>query len=1161
VIYLRSLYPKTISCKFIGWENFYMSLQIIYGRAGSGKSMYALNKIKKTLDEKNETPVFLLVPEQFTFQAEKNLSEILGSGGILKTEVLSFKRMAHRVFTEVGGVTTPQLHAAGKSMILANILSEKENEFVFLKGLSKHKGFVESLSSLIKEFKRYNVTPIILEKASLRVDFQDKLKELAFLYQAYEDEVSKRYKDTDDDLTLLAKKIPLSKTFQNSIIWIDEFSTFTPQEILVLDALMEKAKHIQITLCCDSIDDSNLDPYDVFYPVKKGLKNLLQVARKNKIEILSPIDLNANPLPRFLESPELSHLEKNFFRHPCNSYPKKNVNTAIFSAINIYSEVENVAKNILALAREKKLRYKDIRVVCRNLETYEKIISVIFKTYQLPFFIDQKREVSNHPLVRMILSLFDILTGNWSYERIFSYLKTGLTQIPKEDIDLLENYVLACGIRGSQWTMNGDWRHKYGVFSLSHKHEPTDEFYQKINTIRQKVVEPILDFSYNAKGHKTPIQIARALFQFLCKIELPKKIEEKIEFLRSKGELLLANEYTQVFGMVMDALDQLVEVLEDKPIALDRFGKFLSIGLEEYRLGVIPPALDQVMIASVERSRSHRVKALFVLGVNDGVFPSSDFQEGLLSDQDRSTLHQLGIPLSEDAKAKALEEQYLIYRTLTTPSHFLRLSYSLGDLEGKGLRPSTIISRFKKVFVNSPRFSDLIEDECFAINQISSKIPSFDQLTYHFRKGFDKGWVEKPWLDVYSWYSKQPDWQEILQGLSYGLGYNNIPSNISSLKAKKLYGSPMYTSVSKIEKFASCPFSYFIQYGLKARERKLFKMGAPDVGNFLHIAIETFSKSLEKENQTWRTFDSEWAAVKVEEIVEELVAKMMGVSNGGSYRMISLVKRLDRVVNRVVWVISQQIRRGNFEVYGYELDFGTFGSFPPIQINTPNGDVVYLTGRIDRVDILENEQGTYVRIVDYKSAGKQFDLLDIYHGLQIQLLTYFDAICENSGNHLKAPVLPGGIFYLRLDDPLIKENLTLSDELIQKAVLKKLKMQGVYLKDVSLVREMDLDLKGYSSIIPAFINKDESLGTSSSFSLEAFELLRKYVKKLLTVTTSNMLNGDVSLMPYKKQKDTACKYCKFITLCHFDPRISSNEYKLITKKEESEILELMKFLD
>jgi ATP-dependent helicase/nuclease subunit B len=1138
-----------------------MSLQIICGRAGSGKSMYALQKIKETLDAKTETPVFLLVPEQFTFQAEKNLSEILGSGGILRTEVLSFKRMAHRVFTEVGGVTTPHLHPAGKSIILAKILSEKENEFVFLKGLSKHKGFVESLSSLIKEFKRYNVTPLNLEKASSQVDFQNKLKEIALIYKAYEEEVSKGHKDTDDDLTLLAKKLPLSKTFQNSMIWIDEFATFTPQEILVLEALMIKAKHIQITLCCDSIEDSILDPYDIFYAVKKGLKNLFQMARKNQIEILSPIVLKKNPLPRFIESPELSHLEKNFFRYPCSSYPKRNFNTGIFSAINIYSEVENVAKNILALAREKKLRYKDIRIVCRNLETYEKIISVIFKTYQLPFFIDQKREVSNHPLVRMILSLFDILTGNWSYEKIFSYLKTGLTQIPKEDIDLLENYVLACGIRGSQWTMNGDWRHKYGVLSLSHKDEPTDEFYQKINTIRQKVVEPILDFSYRAKGQKTPTQIASALFQFLCKIELPEKIEEKFEFLTNKGELLLANEYTQVFGMVMDALDQAVEVLEDKAISLDRFGKFLSIGLGEYSLGVIPPALDQVMIASVDRSRSHRVKALFVLGVNDGVFPSCDFQEGLLSDQDRFTLHQLGLPLSDDAKSKALEEQYLIYRTLTTPSHFLRLSYSLGDLEGKGLRPSTIISRFKKVFPNSSHSSDLIDEEGFEINQISAKIPSFHQLTYHFRKGYDKGWVEKPWLDVYSWYSKQTDWQKSLQGLSYGLDYNNTPSNISSSKAKKLYGSPMYTSVSKIEKYASCPFSYFVQYGLKARERKVFKMGALDIGNFLHISIEAFSKSLEKENQTWRTFDKEWATVKVEEIVEELVSKMMGVSNGGSYRMISLVKRLGRVVNRVIWVISQQIRRGNFEVYGYELDFGTFGSFPPIQINTPNGDVVYLTGRIDRVDILENEQGTYVRIVDYKSAGKQFDLLDIYHGLQIQLLTYFDAICENTGNHLKAPVLPGGIFYLRLDDPLIKQDLNLSEEVIQNAVLKKLKMQGVYLKDVSLVREMDLDLKGYSSIIPAFINKDESLGKSSSFSIEGFELLRKYVKKLLTDISSNMLDGDVSLMPYKKQKDTACKYCKFITLCHFDPKISSNEYKIIPKKEDEEIIELMKFIN
>ncbi len=1138
-----------------------MSLQIICGRSGSGKSMYALQQIKEFLDTKDDTPIFLLVPEQFTFQAEKNLSEVLGLGGIFKTEVLSFKRLAHRVFTEVGGVSTPHLHPAGKSMILANILSKKEHEFVFFKNSPKHKGFVESLSSLIKEFKRYNVTPKSLESLSFQVDFHEKLKEITWIYQSFEEEISKRYFDTDDDLTLLAKKLPLSKTFQNSIVWIDEFSTFTPQEMIVLESLMKSAGKIHITLCTDFITQDSLDPYDVFYPIKKGLWNLLQVAKRNQIKISDPVILDKDPLPRFLESKELAHLEKNFFRYPCTSYTEKNIHSEVFSALNIYSEIENVAKNILALARDKNFRFKDIRVVCRNLGTYEKIIHGLFKTYQIPFFIDQKRKVSNHPLVRMLLSLFEILTGNWSYEKIFSYLKTGLTQIPKEDIDILENYVLACGIKGSQWTMNGDWRHKYGLFNTSLKDELTDDFYQKINAIRKKVVEPILNFSFHAKGQKTPTQIAHALFQFLCKIELPEKIEEKIEFLRTKGELLLANEYTQVFGMVMEALDQMVEVLENKPIGLEAFGKFFSIGLGEYSLGTIPPALDQVMVASVDRSRSHRVKALFVVGVNDGVFPSCDFEEGLLSDQDRFALRELGLPLSDDAKAKSLEEQFLIYRTLTTPELFLRLSYPLGDLEGKGLRPSTIISRFKKIFPHSPKRSDLYTGESFDINSISAKIPSFNQLTYHFRKGFHKGWVEDPWLDLFAWYSHQEDWQQKLKGLSYGLSYQNIPSPITASKAKKLYGFPMYTSVSKIEKYSSCPFSYFIQYGLKARERKVFKMGAPDIGNFLHVALEAFSKSLEEENHSWRTFDKDWSTLQVNAIVEDLVGKMMGISNGGSYRLVSLVKRLGRVVNRIVWVISQHIRMGNFEVYGYELDFGNFGAFPPIEIKTPKGDVVYLTGRIDRVDVLENEQGTFVRIVDYKSASKQFDLLDVYHGLQIQLLTYFDALCENTGNHLKAPVLPGGIFYLRLDDPLIQENPTLTDESIQKAVLKKLKMQGIYLKDVSLVREMDSSIDGYSTIIPAFISKSGTLGKSSNISMEAFELLRKYVKKLLSEISYQMLQGDVSLKPYKKQKDTACKYCKFITLCHFDPKLSSNGYKIITKKDADDIFERMKFPD
>ena len=1136
-----------------------MGLRIIYGRAGTGKSFYVLNKIGNILKSGKCEPTFLIVPEQFTLQSERNLIKVLDNGGILETEVLSFKRMAHRVFGEVGGLSFPHIHQAGKNVIISNILQKNKENLEVFQGMVAHNGFVNSISTLIKEFKRYNVAPNDLLKYSKGFDFSQKLEELAFIYKEFEDEVKIKYTDSDEDLTMLAKRLSKSKLLESSILWIDEFSSFTPQEMQVLKELLKKAKEVNITLCTDSIFDENEEAVDVFYSVKKTAKNLIKLANEAGVEVEKHVFIDGKTPPRFKESPQIAHLEKNYFAYPAKTLKDKGDSVKIYSCLNIYSEAQNVAKEIMGFIREKGFRYKDIGVVCRNLEAYEKVVSVIFKAHEIPFFIDKKQDVLSHPLVRMILSLFEIITGNWSYEKVFSYLKTSLTDISKEEIDILENYCLACGIRASQWTMEGDWHHNYGLFAISGDESLTDEFYERINDIRRRVVFPILNFSKKAKGRKTPKQIATALYEFLCELNIPDRIEERISFFRESGELSLANEYSQVFGVLMDSLDQLVAVLEDKSIGVETFSKYLMVAFTEYKMGLIPPSLDQVMVGSIERTRSHEVKVLFIIGVNDGVFPTSDFQEGLLSDDERNKLLEKGLELAENTKVKAFEEQFLIYKTLTTPSMYLRLSYSLGDLEGKSMRPSIIISRLKKLFPKIAHHNDLVEKKDFELEELTGKMPTFNRLVYNMRKGLELGEIELEWFDVLSWFLKKEGWKSRCKGISYGLTYNNIPENISKEKAEKLYKTPLYTSVSRVERYSGCPFAYFVEYGLKAKERRIFKVGAPDVGSFLHSAIEEFSKGLSEEGLTWKDFDKDWGKQRVGKIVDGLVSTMLGSSHGRHLRVVSLLKRLERIVNRIVWVISEHIKSGNFDIYGYEMLFGNGGEFPPIKIEVPGGSDVYLTGRIDRVDILEQDDGTFIRIVDYKSGNKKLDMTDVYHGLEIQLVSYLDAICQNTGKKLKEPLLPGGIFYLRLDDPLVKANFNMSDQEIEKEILKNLKMQGVLLADVSLVREMDNDLNGYSRIIPAAINSGDKLGKSSkAIDLEQFDILRGYVKNLLSQISGKILSGDVSLQPYKKKDVNACKFCKFITVCHFDPKLEENNYRIIQQKDDEEIFEMMK---
>lgn len=1133
-----------------------MGLRLIYGKAGSGKSTYCITKMQETL-KMDENQAILLVPEQFTLQAEKRLINLFGTGGILKNEVLSFKRMAHRVFSDVGGITYPHINNAGKSIIISRVIEELKKELEYFAPIAEHKGFVSKIGSLITEFKRYNITPDKLNIFSKQVEFSKKLGELAAIYDSFEKGIWDCYRDCDDDLTILADKMCKTNIFDNAYIWIDEFNGFTPQEYRVIAQLLERAKEVNISLCTDSINYEEQGGCDVFSPVKTAARNLIKMAKDANINIFDHVNLNKETMPRFIKSQELSILEANYFSYPNKKYSKETGDIDIFTSINIYSEVENVAKEIIALCREDGYRYKDIAIVTRNLDTYEKIVRVIFTSYEIPFFIDKKHEVSNHPLIKIIQGLFDIINGNWSYEAVFSYLKTRLTDIDESELDILENYVLACGIRGSSWTMSGDWRHSSAIFSDIVDVEHTEEFFIKINDIKKRVVTPILDFCEKAKGKKRPIEICTALYDFLCQLGIPEKIESKIEFLRVQGELAMANEYSQVYGIVMELLDQLVEVLDDKGIGIERFSKILAIGFAEYQTGSIPPSLDTVMVGSVDRSRTDELKALFILGVNDGVFPSATFEEGILSDKDRNELKGIGLILADDTTSKAFDEQFLIYRTISTAKEKLKISYPIADLEGRGMRPSIIISRLKKIFPQIKHVSNVIESNKFEISEVCGKTPTFNRLLNQFRKATDSNSIDEEWLDVYSWYFKKEEWRNKVLGIYAALEYRNIPETVSAKKVAKLYGVPLNTSISKIEKYSSCPFSYFIQYGLKAKERKVFKISAPDIGNFLHIIIERFSSELADEGQSWRTFDREWAAQKVKKIVEDVLNKMKNSLFSSSMRYISLTRRLSRVVNRVIWIISEHIKRGNFEPLGYEMAFGDGGEFPPIKLEFEGKTKVLLTGRIDRVDILKKEEGTYIRIIDYKSGAKKFNLSDVFYGLQIQLLTYFDAICENGGAEITKPVLPGGIFYLKLDDPLVKGELDMSEEEIEKAVLKQLKLQGLLLADVGLVKEMDGQINGSSIIVPARLNKGDVLGKSSAASMDRFELLKKYVKKLLKDITGEMLQGNVEIKPYRKQRETSCRYCKFLSICQFDPRLESNRYRAIQKKEDEEVFCLM----
>jgi len=1132
-----------------------MSLRIIYGRAGSGKSRFCIEDIKRSKIKYPEKTLILMVPEQFTYQGEKNVVEALGASGLGEAEVMSFKGLARRVLDQVGGGARQHVSSAGKAMILYNILENNKTNFKAFGRSAGQRGFVDRLSSMLSELKRYNVSPDLLWVVKDQVEdryLKDKLEDLSLIFKDYEELVHNRYIDTDDDLTILAQRMDKSQMLMDAEIWIDEFSGFTPQEYEVIKKLLKLCSRVNITLCTDClVDKEKIQDVDVFSPTKYTSSRLIEMAEEIGVEIEKPIRLEGDIPWRFSDNKAMMHLEKNFFRYPYDIYKEKTESLGIMSAANPYSEVEAVARQLIEFCRDKGLRYKDMAVVTKDLDGYEKLIRVIFTQYGIPFFIDKKRVVADHPLALLVLSAISIIQKNFTYETMFRYLKTGLTGIDRSDVDLIENYVLANGIRGNQWYSQNPWTYRLNHSFEEEPSQEENETIDKVNMIKQSIIEPLLILKDGLKKNKSAKEMIKCLYEFLCQIGIPERIENLIDLYSQRGDLEIADEYRQIWDVIIQVLDQIVEVMGAETLDIDTLYNLLYIGFTQHHMGIIPHSADQLLVGSVDRWRSHEIQCLFILGVNDGVFPASAKDEGMLSDKDREVLKSLGLELALDTKSKSFQEQYLLYTTLTKAEKYVRLSYPIADHEGKALRPSYVISRLKRIFPNMECKSNVLSlGE--TIDLIGPPMPSFNYLIGFLRALMKNEKDAEIWKDVYLWFMEQEEWRQKLQNVTEGLYYNNEEKPLGKEKVSKFYGNVYYSSVSRLERFASCPFAYYVEYGLKAKERKIMKLKAPDIGSFLHLVISKFSEALKEHGLEWRDLDQEWCRTEVSKIVEEIVESAQDIPFKRSKRYNYLKERLKKVVVRSIWLIAEHVKRSGFEPIAYEVAFGQTDELPALTLELPEGEKVILTGRIDRIDLLETDKGSYVRIIDYKSGSKDFKLSDVYNGIELQLITYLSAIWEKGLKDKKEPFIPAGILYFKLDDPIIKADGKDREKDVEEELMKKMKMKGLILADKEVITQMDKTISGDSLIIPASIKKDGSLGQrSSAATLEQFELLKEHVRKTLMKLCHQMLSGNISISPYRRRKYISCSYCSYSSICRFEKEI--NRYRIIGDMKDEEV--------
>lgn len=1081
-----------------------MSLRIIYGRAGTGKSEICLNEIKEKKDKK----IYIITPEQFSYSMERRLLKNSENKVSLQAEVISFRRLANRIFAEVGGANDVILSQSGQAMIIYSILEqEKEN----LKFLGKTKENIDLILKELTELKKHNITTKKIEENVYNisdVNLQGKLQDIHKIYELYEKQIKNKYIDEDDILSKLSKKIPESKMFENSIVYIDEFAGFTMQEYSIIAEILQKAEQVNITVCADNLKTDTNPETDIYFYNKLFINKVIKIAKEKNIEIEADIKLKENYR---LKNKELKHLEQNLYSLEPTEYLKKTENIEIKLTKNEYSEIENIGAEILKLVREKDWKYSDIAIITKDVSQSSNIVKAIFEKYNIPIFIDEKTEITENIIIKYVISILEIFSNNWSQEAVLNYIKSGFLDIKKEEIYKVENHCIKFGIKGNKWYKN-KWN--------------------ELQELQEKITAPLLKLKNSFNKDKTAKEISEKIYKFLEENQIQEKINQKIEKLKEKNELERAREHKESLEILINVLDEIVTFFGAEKISFEKYKEILKIGLKNKEIGKIPQFIDQVIIGDIDRTRTHKVKAIFITGMNDGNFPSVNKNEGYFNDKDREILKENNLEIAKNTLEGLYEDQFNIYKAFTIAEEKIYVSYISSNKEGASLRPSILINKIKKIFPKIEEKSDVLERKA----EITNANATYEELISKIREVSDGKEIDKIWFEIYNWYNTEENWKGKIQKNLQALKYNNYAEEIKKENIKKIYGETIKTSVSKMEQYKKCPFSFYLKYGLKLKEIEEYKLKRIDTGSFMHEVIDEFFENI--------TNFKELEESEIEQFICEIIEKKLNLDKNNIFtsspKFIVLTNKLKNTIIQSIKYIVYQMKNSDFQVLGNEVEFKE-------QIEN-----VEIIGKVDRIDIAENK---YIRIIDFKSSEKNINLNEMMAGIQIQLITYIDILSKQKEKE------PAGILYFNLIEPIINENKNLSEEEIEEKIRKSFKMKGLILADVNVIKMMDKTLeKGTSNSIPVYLNKEGKISEAKSnvITKEQFEDLQNQIQKIIKKIAKEILSGKIEIKPMYdiKNKKSVCEYCEYKNICRFDP--NENEYSYIGTKTKEEILEEIK---
>ncbi len=1114
-----------------------MSIRIIYGKPGTGKSQYCFSEISNLIKENKKDMFYMITPEQFSFTAEKklmeNLEKIAGTKAVLNAEVITLSRLATRVVNETSG-KLESLTKCGKAMLIYDILDKNKKKFKFL---NKSDDNIELCMNIITEFKKHGILIEDIKneinryndenKENIKNEYlKTKLLDVLVIYENFEKNIQEKYIDESDSLSILAKKIEDTNIIKDSYVYIDEFSGFTKQEYEIIKQIAKQAKQLNITVCTDDLELNTSPITDIFYSNKKVVSKINEIANLNNLQIEKSCCLEK--VYRF-KNKELAHLSENINNNKYTKYEENVENINLFLAKNGYSEIEKIAKDIQKLVNIEKYRYREIGIITKNIESYSSLVKTIFRQYNIPVFIDEKRSLEYNPIVQYILSLLEILTKNFSNESIFSFLKLGFTNIENDEIFKLENYVTKWGIKYNKWKTE---------FKFDLENEKFKADVIRLNEIREEIITPILRLRENINKDKECSNISKLIFEYIEEQKMQEKIQIKILELEEKGLNELAQEYKESYKSIIDILDEIVIAFKNDKITIDRYQKIFKIGLKNTGLGKIPATSDTVILGDVERSRSHKTRAIFIIGLNDGVYPSVRKDEGFLNDSDREILKKQGMEIAKDSLENLYEENFNIYKAFTTAEEKIFLSYPSSDNEGKSLRISSVLNKIKKIFPKLIEKSDVISKDYEIVNEKKT----YEDLLENIAKAKKDEKIDNIWYQVYHYFKTNSKWKDKLNQDLQGLEYTNLPDDIKKENIQKLYGNTLNTSVSKLEKYSSCPYSYHLQYGLKIKEKDEHKVHNFDTGSFMHNVIDEFFEYTKNEGIKNKDIEEKEISDIIDKIVEEQLVLPKNYIFSATAKSKVLVKRLKRLIVKAIKYIIATISCSDFEINGTEVEFGNKGEYEQIKLQLDNGKNIEITGKIDRVDMAETEDGKYVRIIDYKSSVKNIDLDKVYAGLQIQLLTYSSAICKQKD------IMPAGVFYFSLLEQIISSNKRLSEEEIEEQIRNQFKMKGLIVAEVKIIQMNDNNLiSGTSKLVPAAITKAGGINAKNTNGITSKEFiaLQDEIYKIIKQISNQIFEGKIDIMPYYKKGETPCTYCAYKSICRFDTKQKNNKYRFI----------------